>query len=282
MVLSDLENCAVGLLCGTADVCLLQPTNYWKNAQQNGMPFSLSPAVLYRGISANILNNGFCVMSQFFLNGVVKKLMLGDAVRELSNAEKIGAGVTAGALSGVVCGPIELIMIQQQAKGGGLLETAIKMAQAGPSTFFRGTLAMMAREGIYAGSFLGMMPVMREQFRQMYPDSIGKTEDSARFSAAFLCAPIGGMLSHPPDTVKTCMQGDIEGLKYKGYTATANAVIKERGMSALWAGYPWRCFRQLVALVMFDKIQSELVPKLFPHAFAPVAPKEGETLTPKR
>ena len=32
-----------------ADVCLLQPTNYWKNAQQNGMPFSLSPAVLYRG-----------------------------------------------------------------------------------------------------------------------------------------------------------------------------------------------------------------------------------------
>ena len=152
-----------------------------------------------------------------------------------------------------------------------------------------------------------MMPVMREQFRQMYPDSIGtaaagcsqlsslrsprhpqhsarqppppppfrgfpatarhvrgtfhgpsrhlsrhfrrpgKTEDSARFSAAFLCAPIGGMLSHPPDTVKTCMQGDIEGAKYKGYGATANAVIKERGLTALWAGYPWRCFRQLVA-----------------------------------
>jgi|TARA_B110000196_G_scaffold277614_1_gene256254 hypothetical protein len=30
------------------------------------------------GISANILNNGFCVMSQFFLNGVIKKLMLGQ------------------------------------------------------------------------------------------------------------------------------------------------------------------------------------------------------------
>ena len=32
-----------------ADVCLLQPTNYWKNAQQNGMPFSLNPAIIYRG-----------------------------------------------------------------------------------------------------------------------------------------------------------------------------------------------------------------------------------------
>ena len=82
----------------------------------------------------------------------------------------------------MVCGPIELIMIQQQAKGGGLFSTAVSLMQAGPSTFFRGTLAMMAREGIYAGSFLGMMPVMREQFMQMYPDSIGKTEDSARFS----------------------------------------------------------------------------------------------------
>ena len=83
-----------------ADVCLLQPTNYWKNAQQNGMPFSLNPAIIYRGaprrskrppalahsvyaacppagITANIMNNGFCVMSQFFLNGIVKKLMLG-------------------------------------------------------------------------------------------------------------------------------------------------------------------------------------------------------------
>tara|TARA_B110001452_G_scaffold236689_1_gene216117 strand:+ start:851 stop:967 length:117 start_codon:yes stop_codon:yes gene_type:complete len=36
-------------------------------------------------------------------------------------------------------------------------------------------------------------------------------------------------------------------------------------------------FRQIVALTMFDKIQSELTPKLFPHAFAPL-PKEGETL----
>jgi len=45
----------------------------------------------------------------------------------------------------------------------------------------------------------------------------------------------------------------------------------------MWAGFPWRLFRQIVALTMFDKIQSELTPKLFPHAFAPL-PKEGETL----
>lgn len=111
-------------------------------------------------------------------------------------------------------------MIQQQAKGGGLVGTAIDMVKAGPSTFFRGagrparataacgathaalciaappclraavpprrlhrssaprtpragTGAMMAREGIYAGSFLGIMPVFRESIRKMFPDSLG-------------------------------------------------------------------------------------------------------------
>ena len=140
----------------------------------------------------------------------------------------------------MVCGPIELIMIQQQAKGGGLFSTAVSLMQAGPSTFFRGTLAMMAREGIYAGSFLGMMPVMREQFMQMYPDSIGKTEDSARFSAAFLCAPIGGILSHPPDTIKTCMQGDIERKKYTNFVGTARTLLAEGGYSIFFRGWTFR------------------------------------------
>ena len=137
-----------------ADVWLLQPTNYWKNAQQNGMPFSLNPSIIYRGacsglqtsgpraalptlpaaapgIVANTLNNGFCVMSQFFINGQLKKLIVGAPTavplaslltaessgmstlrplptgtggenRDLTNTEKIACGVGSGALSGVV------------------------------------------------------------------------------------------------------------------------------------------------------------------------------------
>ena len=32
------------------DTTLLQSTNYWKNASQQGLPFTLNPAVLYRGM----------------------------------------------------------------------------------------------------------------------------------------------------------------------------------------------------------------------------------------
>ena len=61
------------------------------------------------------------------------------------------------------------------------------------------------------------MPAVRERIRADYKDTVGKTEDSARLVAAMIAGPVCAFLSHPPDTLKTCMQGDIEGKTYKGY-----------------------------------------------------------------
>ena len=47
--LSDVENIGFGLLCGFTDVALFQPMNYWKNAVQQSLPFTLNPSLLYRG-----------------------------------------------------------------------------------------------------------------------------------------------------------------------------------------------------------------------------------------
>lgn len=266
MPLTDIENCTIGAICGTADTTLLQSTNYWKNARQQGLPFTLNPSVLYRGYFANVLNNGFCVMSQFFLNGLFKKAVTGGTDRPLTAGEKIFTGAAAGATSGIVCGPIELVMIQQQRKGGGLLSTAASLASAGPSTFFRGTIGMCLREGIYCGGYLGIMPVVREYLTTNHMDTV-KTEDGARICAALIAGPLCCYASHPPDTLKTCMQGDIEHAKFGNYKQTMDVLIKEQGLSSLWLGAPWRLFRQVCAVFLFDKIASELAPVLFPHAF---------------
>ena len=45
------------------------------------------------------------------------------------------------------CGPIELVMIQQQRNGGSLMGTTRDMI--GQGHIFRSVFAMMAREGIY-------------------------------------------------------------------------------------------------------------------------------------
>jgi len=103
-------------------------------------------------------------MTQFFLNGAIKNALTGGVPRELSNSEKIGAAVGSGVLSSVVASPLELMMVQQQVKGTGLLETAVSLIKGGP-VLARGMIGMMGREGIFCGCYLGIMPVVRAERR---------------------------------------------------------------------------------------------------------------------
>jgi len=78
---------------------------------------------------------------------------------------------------------------------------------------FRGLVNTSLREGIYTAGYLGVAPVVREYLRAKFPDSLGKTEDSARTFGAILGGIFASSLSHPMDTAKTCMQGDVERKK---------------------------------------------------------------------
>ena len=52
------------------------------------------PFARYRGYSANVLNNGFCLMTQFYLNGIAKRMLTGGA-REATPAEQLVQTETA-------------------------------------------------------------------------------------------------------------------------------------------------------------------------------------------
>ena len=123
---------------------------------------------------------------------------------------------------------------------------------------------MMLREGIYCGAFLGIIPAAREEVQRRNPDW---SQDKARFVATCIAGPICSMASHPPDTLKTCLQGDVEGGKFKSYGQSMTTLAKERGVSSLWAGAPWRIFRQFCCFLLFDKINTDVAPLIFPHAF---------------
>ena len=238
-----------------------RPNRLWRR------PSSPDPFARYRGYSANVLNNGFCLMTQFYLNGIAKRMLTGGA-REATPAEQIGSGFAAGLGSGVVCGPLELIMIQQQRKGGTILSVGGDLARGGPSIVSRGMLALGLREGIYCAGFMGILPAVRKHIRETYAHTpFGQSEDAARLTATFIAGPICAFASHPPDTVKTCMQGDIEQVRFKGYGQSAGVLVAESGIAALWRGMPWRLFRQCCAVFLFDKISAEVAPRLFPHAF---------------
>ncbi len=54
--------------------------------------------------------------SQFGTNRVVQQLLLGKSDGELTGAQKFIAAGTAGAVSGLIASPSELIIIQQQVR----------------------------------------------------------------------------------------------------------------------------------------------------------------------
>ena len=55
-------------------------------------------------------------------------------------------------------------------------------------------------------TFIGIIPVVRSEIQKAYPDL---SADQARLAATFVAGPICSMASHPPDTLKTCLQGDV-------------------------------------------------------------------------
>jgi hypothetical protein len=57
---------------------------------------------------------------QFLVAGKIKAALTKGEVRPLSSVEQVAAGFGAGFSSGVVIAPFELLMIQQQRKGGSL------------------------------------------------------------------------------------------------------------------------------------------------------------------
>ena len=198
------------------------------------------------------------------MGGALKKSVVGGEKRALKPHEEMLCGITAGVVSATVGSPLELIMIQQQRKGGGTIETIKNIAN--PSTIGRGFIGAAIREGLWTCGYLSIPPIVRSNLREMYPDTFD-SDSKARIPAALLGGLFACYLTHPADTIKTCMQGDIEQVRFKGYGQSAGVLVAESGIAALWRGMPWRLFRQCCAVFLFDKISAEVAPRLFPHAF---------------
>jgi len=106
-------------------------------------------------------------------------------------------------------------------------------------------------------------------FRKNYSESIGRTEDSARVGGAIIGGMFGSLFSHPMDTAKTCMQGDIERKTYKGFFATYKTLWHEgnKNITHFYRGVGWRVSRQICTAFVLDKGRVTLSPILFPERF---------------
>lgn len=261
--LNELQNATVGMTVGVIEVLCLQPFNYCKNMMQQGQPLSSDPRVLYRGVGANAINMGSCTMIQFAVGGSLKKMVLGGEKRQLKMWEEMGTGITAGVISAFAATPLELIMIQQQRTGGGTVETLKSIAT--PNNVMRGFMGAAVREGLWTCGYLSIPPIVRRNLREMYPEKFD-TDTKARIPAALLGGLFACYLTQPFDTVKTCMQGDIERKTFGTFSESAKVISKD-GITAFYRGATFRYGRMVCAVFMMDVLQSAVGPMLYPSAF---------------
>ncbi|CAK0827447.1 unnamed protein product [Prorocentrum cordatum] len=169
-------------------------------------------------------------------------------------------------------------MTQQQVKGGSIGASVARVAAGGPSTCLRGLSATCFREGIFAAAYLGLAPVLRAKLREAAP---GANEEALRVPAALGGAAVCGILSHPFDTVKTCMQGDIERSVYGTTRQTVSAIWARGGAAALYRGIEFRFLRQAWQVWVLDLLRERLSPVLFPSS-ASLAPRAAGRRRPRR
>jgi len=222
--LTPYENFFVGVVSGCIEVGCMQPILFCKNASQQGSKFSLNPRVLYRGATVSMVNMGVLTGLQFPLTNFVTSLISGGRERRLTNNEMILSGLIGGIISGFACAPMELILIQQQNFGGTLFNTPSRiMRQSGPLGLVRGTIATCGREGAWCCGYMGFGPAAHRTLRESY----GMENTKALFFGSILSGIIVSTLSHPLDTIKTCMQGDVEQITYKSFWGTTKTLAKE-------------------------------------------------------
>lgn len=261
--LSAAQNASVGAIAGTIEVVILQPMLYCKNATQQKLPLTLDPRVLYRGIGVSIGNMIVLTGAQFPLTAGVSRTITGGVDRPLSKGEQVLAAFSGGALSGIVCAPMELIMIQQQRKGTSLVEATRRIvSERGPLTLFRGLETSCGREGLFTAGYLGMGPVFAEALRKNYDMSTA----TSNFAGAAGAGMIAATLSHPLDTIKTCMQGDVERATYSDFMGTARTLLQQEGIGRFFNGWAFRTSRMICAIWLIGQCKNVFAPLLFPAA----------------
>ena len=155
-------------------------------------------------------------------------------------------------------------MIQQQRFGGSILGTPARFVnEYGTSALSRGVTMTVGREAMFTMSMLGVTPLIQEKL----VERSGLDKNVALAAGSLTGALLAGVVTHPMDTIKTCMQGDCAQAKYTGILPTGQAIVAEHGLArGLFNGLFWRISLISTTFFLVNTFKQKTVPLLFPHA----------------
>lgn len=247
--LSELENIGVGSVASFVQAVIMQPTIYWKNAAQQGLPFTMNPSVVYRGIGASLVNECGQMGLQFGTTGYIKKFFGTDFKGEL------GSAILGGVIVAPFASACECTMIQQQRFGGSLVGTPMRVvSQYGLAGMMRGFTGCVIRDGLYVGGLLGTTPLV-----QRYAQQQGYNQVTSEMIAAAVSGIAVGTLSTPFDKISTVMKGDQDRKLYGGFLDTLRK-SSSGGITSLFGGAFWRSVNIVGTIGIANAVRVRLEP----------------------
>lgn len=246
--LTSTENLAVGALGGALETCLQMPVLTYKFCVQEGRALPTAIPGWYRGVAVQAGTVAPITAIQFMFNGILQNALLrrGDGsniTRSLSDGETIVAAAGAGAISAFAYTPVDLLTIQQQKLQMDLWGTAKTLVQRhGFGSLYRGFSACVAREALYTAGYLGLAPLITARLVQDSP-YLGDRPLAASILGACTAGTLAAITTHPVDTAKTCLQSDIQGVKWKSTFGSMRVLVREGGIGNLYRGMVPRTFR---------------------------------------
>uniref|UniRef100_A0A7S0MZ61 Mitochondrial carrier protein n=1 Tax=Cryptomonas curvata TaxID=233186 RepID=A0A7S0MZ61_9CRYP len=260
--LSGAENCVLGITAGILTKLTNYPLLSWKNTVQQGLPISLNPKIVYRGLVMACLNLGGTTGVQFGTTGYFQKMLAGAGASP--DQTQMGGAFLGGLVSGVPCSLWELTMIQQQRFGTTLLGTIPGVyTKYGIASVFRGVTMTLGRESLFTLAMLGITP----KIQATLVEKSGIDKHSALAAGALAGSFFAATLTHPMDTIKTCMQGDLDRAKYTNVLGTGSKLASEYGVArGLFKGLAFRITLIATTFFLVNNFKQLLFPVLYPHA----------------
>jgi len=189
-----LRDLYLGSASGMSAVVFIKPQIYFKNLAQTSTQLTMNPFVWFRGTGVFTASFVPIIATQNIANSFF-----------LSTFHPLLAASAAGATSAIISCPSEGVLIQQEKTGKNILQTISYMhTERGFRAFQRGLVSTMARDSIFAGAYLGAVPIAREELKNR-----GFSKAKAQLCAGIGSGIIAAIISQPFDTYKTQIQSNL-------------------------------------------------------------------------
>eukprot|EP01130_Rhizamoeba_saxonica_P010227 TRINITY_DN418_c0_g1_i2.p1 TRINITY_DN418_c0_g1~~TRINITY_DN418_c0_g1_i2.p1 ORF type:complete len:294 (+),score=46.73 TRINITY_DN418_c0_g1_i2:84-965(+) len=259
--LNNSENLKIGALGGTMETLIQMPLVTMKICVQEGRPYPKSFKAWYRGVWIIAGSIAPVHAIQLFSNGVITKMLRNGSDRDLSLPEVFLSASIAGSISALFYGPADLLVIQQQKLNKSLFGTLSVLTQKfGKFAVFRGLGSSVIREALYSCGYIALAPIFSKVLRQ-HSDYFVHNHLKTAIVSSTIAGIIAAILTHPIDTVKTCIQADMERKLHPNLASSFPQLYKQGGIKSLYRGFIFRTMRLSGAFFIINNLREYWINK---------------------